>query len=562
MFIYDYLIDKYGEDTVRNGGLNVVTTLDYSMQEKAEEIVKRYALQNEKNFDAENAALVAIDPKTGQILTMVGSRDYFDKKIDGQFNVATAIRQPGSTFKPFAYATAFKKGFTPETVLFDVKTQFSTTCDAYGKPKSPDASCYSPNNYDDKFFGPISMRYALAQSRNVPAIKTLYLAGLRDTLQTARDMGITSLGNINKYGLTLVFGGGEVSPLQMTSAYGVFAADGVRSPSTGILKVTDRNGKELESFTENKQQVIDSEVAEKINDVLSDNNARMSLNGPGSPLDFSGQQVALKTGTTNDYRDVWIIGYTPNIVVGSWAGNNSNRAMQKKTSGYILAPMWRAFMNEVLTKVDRESFVPPPPLDPNLKPILRGIWQGNKTYTVDKTTGKLATEFTPVENIEERALPNAHNILYWVDKNDPTGPAPTNPHSDPQYDLWEPPVAAWVLQNNDLVGSTSVPTQVDDIHTPDAIPQISIITPTPTQTFSADGQVTVTLSYSTKFPVTKAELYINNTLVDTQTNTPFTFTFRPQNISSIRTGERNNISVAVYDLHNNRGETQSTFEVR
>jgi membrane peptidoglycan carboxypeptidase len=215
-YIRAYLENKYGEKVVREDGLKVITTLNYDLQTKAEEIVKKYAFENKKNFNAENAAMVAIDPKTGEILVMVGSRDYFDQEIDGNFNVALAHRQPGSTFKPFVYATAFNKGYTPDTVLFDLPTEFQTTCDVQGKPignTNPD-DCYMPENYDGKYLGPITLREALAQSRNVPAIKTLYLAGIKDSLETAKNMGITSLGNKDQYGLTLVLGGGETCPAQ------------------------------------------------------------------------------------------------------------------------------------------------------------------------------------------------------------------------------------------------------------------------------------------------------------------------------------------------------------
>ena len=226
-FIKDYLEQKYGSDLVEQGGLKVTTTLDYNLQEKGEQIVKDGALQNEKDWNGKNAALVAIDPKTGQILTMIGSRDYFDKTIDGNFNVATASRQPGSSFKPFIYATAFNKGFTPDTVLFDLPTEFQTTCDAYGKalPGHNQDDCYMPSDYDGKYRVPMKLRDALAQSINIPAVKLFYLAGLKDSLKTAQDMGISTLTDINRYGLTLVIGGGEVSLLDMTSAYGVFAND-------------------------------------------------------------------------------------------------------------------------------------------------------------------------------------------------------------------------------------------------------------------------------------------------------------------------------------------------
>ena len=238
-YVRQYLESRYGEKVVREDGLRIITTLDYKLQAKAEEVVKKYALENKISYNAENAALVAIDPQTGEILTMVGSRDYFDKEIDGNFNVTLAHRQPGSTFKPFVYATAFNKGYTPETILFDLPTEFQSTCDPQGKPigNTNPKDCYMPENYDSKYLGPMTLRDALAQSRNIPAIKTLYLAGIKDSLDTARNMGITSLSNSDQYGLTLVLGGGEVSPLELTSAYGVFANEGVRNPYVSMIFV-------------------------------------------------------------------------------------------------------------------------------------------------------------------------------------------------------------------------------------------------------------------------------------------------------------------------------------
>ena len=226
-YVRDYLAKKYGEEFLAERGLRVITTLDWELQEAAEKIVQEKALSNEKSFNAENGALVATDPQTGQILVMVGSRDYFDDKIDGNFNIAIADRQPGSSFKPFVYAAAFKKGYTPETVVFDLKTQFSTTCDPDNQTSQD--GCYSPNNYDGKFRGPVNLRNALAQSLNIPAVKTLYLAGIKESLKLARDLGLTTLSNPDRYGLTLVLGGGEVKLLEMVGAYGVFANEGVRN---------------------------------------------------------------------------------------------------------------------------------------------------------------------------------------------------------------------------------------------------------------------------------------------------------------------------------------------
>src|SRR3989344_5069141 len=255
-FVRDYLEDTYGADVVANGGLRVISTLDYDFQKKAEEVISKGALENEKNFNASNAGLVAVEPKTGQILAMVGSRGYFDKEIDGAVNITTAHRQPGSSFKPFVYATALKKGYTPETIVFDVKTQFSTHCAP--NDFSDEEPCYSPENFDLISKGPVTFREALAQSINVPAVKVLYLAGIKDSIKTAEDFGITTLGDANRYGLTLVLGGGEVTLLELTGAYGVFANDGIRNRPKGILRVEDKNGNVLEEYHEESEGVIDA----------------------------------------------------------------------------------------------------------------------------------------------------------------------------------------------------------------------------------------------------------------------------------------------------------------
>lgn len=445
MFVKDYLEQKYGADVLAQGGLRVITTLNYELQAKAEEIAKKYAFTNKTNFNGSNDAFIAIDPKTGGILTMVGSRDYFDKEIDGQFNVTTAHRQPGSTFKPFVYAEAFVKGYTPETVLFDVPTQFSTNCPLDNFTTTSNGSCYAPNNYDDKFRGPMTLRNALAQSINVPSVKALYLAGVKDSINLAENMGIASLGNANQYGLTLVLGGGEVSLLDMTSAYGVFATEGVRNPYISVLKVTDKDGNILEEAKSAPSQVLDPEVARKISDILNDNAARTPLYGANSVVYFPGHDVAVKTGTTNNYKDTWIIGYTPSVVVGTWAGNNNNTPMAKKVSGLIVAPMWRAFMDEVLKTVPNEQFTKPNIEDSfTLKPVLRGKWQGGISNI---TQNPNIDPNIPYNDAQEVLSGGVHSILYWLNKDDPRGGQPSNPNDDPQFQRWEYGVQIWAKQN-------------------------------------------------------------------------------------------------------------------
>lgn len=444
MFVKEYLVKKYGEDVLENGGLRVVTTIDYDLQKKAEDIALKYALINEKNVKGKNDGLVAINPKTGEILTMVGSRDYFDKEIDGQYNIATAKRQPGSTFKPFIYAESFNKGYTPETVLFNTETQFSTACTIDSMSSTP--PCYSPKNYNAKYTGPVSLRDALASSMNVPAVKLLYLVGVQNAINLAKSMGITTLTNANQYGLTLVLGGGEVSLLDMTSAYGVFANDGVRVPYASILKIEDTKGNVLEEYTPKSTPVLNPESARRISDILSDNVARTPLFGANSLVYFGGRDVAAKTGTTNDNKDAWLIGYTPSIVVGAWAGNNENTPMVG-LSGTIIAPMWRALMDEALKTVPNESFIDPIKEDSyEIKPILRGKWQGGIS-NISYSNAPMIDSLVPYNNITETLSGGIHSILYWVDKDNPRGPQPTNPESDPQYKYWEYSVQKWAQAN-------------------------------------------------------------------------------------------------------------------
>lgn len=417
-YVIDSLFEQFGEDALQNGGLKVVTTLDYSIQEKAEAIAKKYGETNRKNFNADNNAVVVIDPKTGDILAMSGSRNYFDKDIDGNFNAATAHRQPGSTFKPIVYSVLFNKGYTPDTILWDVPTQFSPAC-AWDKFETDD-TCYSPMNYDELFRGPMKIRDALAQSINLPAVQAVYLAGIKNSLDFASDLGIQSLGDTSRFGLSLVLGGGEVSLLELVSAYSVFANDGVRNPHNAIQRIYDGSGETISEYSPSPRRVMPEETARMVSSILSDNVARSPAYGLSSTLYIPSRPVAVKTGTTNDYKDAWIVGYTPNLVIGAWVGNNENVPMEKKVAGFIVAPLWRELMDQVLPNLDKENFEPMSPIDPNIKPILRG-------------------DFASIGN---------HSILHFVDKDNPLGPGPMNPSLDPQYQNWEAAVNAFVNFGN------------------------------------------------------------------------------------------------------------------
>ena len=420
IMVRDYLIKKYGDEMVENGGLKIYTTLDYNLQIIAEETITKYAEKNEKLYKAKNEALTAVDPRSGQILAMVGSRDYFNLANEGNFNVATAKRQPGSSFKPFAYATALQKGFTDSTILFDYKTEFNPQCapDSSQEKDQYGLDCYHPQNYDGRFRGPVTMRQAIAQSLNVPSVQILYLAGVNNTIDLAEKIGITTLEeNRKNFGLSLVLGGAEVKLVDMASAYGVFANDGIRQNPSFILRVGDSGNNILEEYKPKEERAVDSQTARMITNMLSDNQTRTAVFGPNSSLYFPDRSVAAKTGTTQENRDAWVIGYTPSLSAGVWVGNNDNTSMTKQGAGISAAgPIWHEFLARALKDQPAEEFLQPDPVE-----VSKIMLNGN---------------YTP-ENSKE-----IHSILYYVNKNDPLGAIPSDPSQDFQFKNWEQAVLA------------------------------------------------------------------------------------------------------------------------
>jgi len=433
LMVQDYVNEKYGEDVVGRGGLRIVTTIDWKMQEAAEKAVKEGALRNEQRYGGTNAALTAIDPKTGQLLALAGSRDYFDEAIDGNYNVPfQGLRQPGSTLKPLVYMAAFMKGYTPSTIVYDVPTEFVSgdeNCPAVPDFASSEGTCFHPQNFDGVFKGPVPFKSSLAQSRNVPAVKALYLVGVKSMLSLAQSLGLTTLGSADRLGLSLVLGGGEVHLADLVRAYGVFPGDGSIHDRATILEITNEKGDVLEKFEDKATKVVDPEYPRMINAILTDTGERANLLGGSlSSTIFPGYDVALKTGTTNDYRDAWAMGYTPSLVVGVWAGNNNNRPMVSQGSSLVAAiPIWSQFLKEVL------------PMMPQGEQLAKSN---------GPTTGK------PVLDGDSLTDGQAHNILHWVNRNDPTGPAPASPSSDSQYANWEYGVQAYV----GALATTTIPT--------------------------------------------------------------------------------------------------------
>lgn len=514
-FVTEQLERKYGSDVLTSGGLKVITTLDYELQEYSETIAREHALKNEVDWNASNIGAVVIDPTNGEILTMVGSRGYSDPLIDGKFNIATAKRQPGSAFKPFIYALAFEKGYTDSTILFDTQTQFNPSCGAFVFNNNND--CYAPSNYDGIYKGPITLRNALAQSRNVPAVKLLYLVGTQDAINYARLLGISSLQNASQYGLTLVLGGGEVSLLEMTSAYGVFANDGIQSKPMSILRIEKQDGTILEEYTPQQSQIVSPNSARTINSILSDNTARTPLFGSTSFLSFPGRDVAGKTGTTNDNRDAWLIGYTPNIAVGVWSGNNDNSSMKKGSA--ISGPPWRDIISKAMEKREIQEFIQPEENTDELAPIFRGIWQGNESILIDSISKKRATEFTPNETLEEIIIPNPHSILYWINKENPLEGKPENPEKDFQFKNWEASVLNWAQRNSHLITSAIIPSDFDNIHTEETQPSGEIVLPEP---LPVSANIPLQINYSGVYPFKSMSVFINSDFIGSSENTTFT----------------------------------------
>lgn len=553
-FVYyalDQLSDRYTEDDLINDGYSIITTLDADLQSKAEELVSKYS-QTNKEAGVGNMALVAEDPKTGEILSMVGSSDYYDVNNQGNFNAALGIRQPGSAFKPFAYLEAFKKGYLPTTILWDVPTNFSTG-----------ATPYIPQNYDSLYHGAVDMRHALAQSLNIPAVKTLYLADIGDTIDLATKLGITTLTKKpSDYGLALVLGGGGVKLVDMVAAYSTLSQEGVKINQSSILEIKDSRGQVIyQRPTPTAETIIEPEPVRVLNDVLSDNEARYPIFAANTPLQVTGYKVAVKTGTSQDYRDAWTVGYTPTITVGVWGGNNDYSPAKVGGSGErITASCWHDFIVAAINKLGAGSFNPPQIVSVN-KPMFNDDALVTRQVNIDRTTGQVAGPFTNQNNIEVRTYQEVHSILYYVDKSDPTGPIPNNPQNDPQYWNWEGPVLNWASRNIPNFQSYNQ-TPPNTSNTPPADAKA----PTVTIEYPKDGDYintdfTVEASINSSYPISQVSLYLNDslvgtlspiTLVDSVTNQS-RIVYRSAPISFSQIQEQNELKVVAVNQYNQQG---------
>ncbi|MCB9803114.1 penicillin-binding protein [Candidatus Nomurabacteria bacterium] len=546
MYIRQLLAEKYGEAVIEQSGWKIITTLDWDKQQKAEEIILEAAPANQERFNASNAAAVALDTQNSEVLVMVGSADYFNDDIDGQVNVALAERQPGSSLKPLTYLTAFNQGYRPETILFDLSTNFAASGQAY-----------QPKNYDLGERGPISMRQALAGSLNIPAVKTLYLAGVYNVLDLADGFGYTTLKDRDRYGLSLVLGGGEVKLLDHTNAYASFAREGVYKEVMPILRIEDSKGKEIENNENNKgRRVLEKEPVRLLNNVLSDNAARSYVFGESNYLTLPDRSVAAKTGTTNDYRDAWTMGYTPQVALGVWAGNNDNSEMSGAAGGSaVAAPIWNKIMRDLVKDLPVESFKTTE-LEPCTKPMVCGSLGAEQIVKIDKMSGKLATEYTPYTQIEEKKFLQVHNILQYVNTNDPLGDPLADPNNDPQYALWEGPVRAWAEKEgytNDLV-----PTEFDDVHLANLRPSINFVYPQSNQTIR-DNNFTLQVQTSAPRGVRRVEYFIDGQKIGQSTNEPFSFSYQ---VNPLLNNGRHELKAIAFDDLDNFQESKINFDLQ
>ena len=355
MYIKDLLVSQYGESMVEQGGLSVTTSLDLNLQDKAQSIVTQ-EISNLSQFHITNGAALVTNPQNGEILAMVGSRDYFDFDHDGQVNLTTALRQPGSSIKPVNYSYALEHGYTAASIIQDTPITYNT----------PGTKAYSPVNYDGTFHGPVTLRYALANSVNVPAVKVLSSYGVDKMIDQGKKMGITTWTQPERYGLSLTLGGAEVKMIDMAVVYGTLANQGLKVNLHPILKITDSKGKTLPDFdcttklTCTPERVLNPLTAYILTDILADPVARIPEFGAHTYLNVANHQVAVKTGTTNDKRDNWTIGYTPEYLVATWVGNNDNTPMSQVASGITGAsPIWNKIFTEILANQPNHPFTPP-----------------------------------------------------------------------------------------------------------------------------------------------------------------------------------------------------------
>lgn len=505
MYVRDLLVQRYGQRALFQAGFRVYTTLDPETQRIAEEVVAKHAPTLARQ-DARNVGLVALDPRTGEILAMVGSPDYFNAAIDGQVNATLADRQPGSAIKPIVYLAAFQRGFGPATVLIDEPTRF---------PDGP-GRVYTPQNFDRRFRGPVTIRRALGNSLNIPAVKTLQYVGVRQAVRLARQLGITSLSEDRPYGLSFTLGGSEVKLLELAGAYAVFANGGHVVPVDPILRIEDSQGNVVEERPPPPSDyVVDPRLTFLITDILADNDARRETFGVNSPLRLS-RPAAVKTGSTDDYRDSWTVGYTPSLLAGVWVGNSDGRPMRFVLGSSGAGLIWHDFMERALEGEPAEPFEPPEGLVRATVCATTGYkatgdcWPtvtdwflaerppapasaARPRVAIDRQSNKLATAYCPLPNIEFRTFggrasgegpypPTEYCDLHGPQTGRPPAPWEAVPTAQPTPT--PPPPQPTPVSSRVVLGPTLAPLPT---WTPQPTPTATVAVPTPTAGQAAVG---------------------------------------------------------------------------
>lgn len=596
-YVREQLENKFGTDFLKDGGLRIYTTLDPELQTKAEEIIGGQTDHYANTYGAKNAAMVSIDQTNGQILAYVGGRDYFDTENDGQVDVLTSYRQPGSSYKPFAYASAFDRGYGPGTVVFDVDTDFGGN--------------YRPQNFDGTFQGPVSLRDSLNSSLNIPAVKATYLADPFNVMNLAAKAGIDQQGTPSDHGVALGIGVSEVQPLSHISAYQVFANDGAYFEPSSILEVQDANGKVLESFDIEKQRKegINPGSAALVRNILTDETSRPTTDGFdwNRLLQIPGVDNGVKTGTSNRITrnpkydenisvdeetnpltvtlpgDSWTVGFSPHLITGVWVGNNTGEAMRSGATGLtVAAPLWRNFMIFAHEKIF-ENGADPEKTYPSSAPLQKQL--------INKLSGKLATEETPeslkVEEVFATGTnpPTLDNSVQEIEINRITGqPADeTTPENlkikqkvlqlssiEPGIPNWNNPVREWIFNHprfmlsmgtifdegplEEPIESETPETNPEDLarllKDPSSEglgefgspPMIDITSPREGGTI-APGSIDVQVSTSSRFGIKNVEFYLNDKYEMTSTQWPYTGNI----VLPVESPETNYIKVIIMD---------------
>lgn len=530
MYVKNLLTDMFGEKMVEQGGLTVFTTLDWNAQQiTQEEAEKQIASLSESRANASNAGVVSVDPKTGEILSMIGSVDYFDAEHDGNVNVLLSERQPGSAIKPLTYLTAFTLGYSPSTFVSDISTCFS------GGAGQPD---YCPVNWDGKFWGPMDVRTALSNSRNIPAVKMLQAVGMQNMIDLAHQLGITTLNDTDRYGLSLTLGGGEVKALDMAQAFSVFANMGEKVELTPILRVEDHTGATLYTHTVTKQRIVDEGYVYLLNDILSDSSERKRTFGNSFEI---GRTLATKTGTTNDNKDAWTIGYTPSFVTVVWVGNFDNTPMNGIQGSTGATPIMKGVVKRYLEGKPNEGWTKPASVTTRKVDVLSGlIPQEGRTFSVVDDIFFKGTEPSQVDDFHIvaqvcKADQNKLATDYHKEKGEAEERAFVVLKELSQQ--WQPYTDTWMLAHRDE-GYGASPKDYCDITKEGAVvigPVVEMRAPvegTIIDVGKADSAFDVSAQVYSVERVTKVDFYWDTTLLGTTTSEPYTQTVMVSSLSS------------------------------